>query len=222
MNNMKTSLVTSLVMAAALASIGTTHAQVAGSTLVGITVTESSQVARGWSVKRSILGKNVYNDVGDKVGKIEDIIITPERNVSYLIVGAGGFIGIGRHDVAIPASQAKELSGRIVIAGATKDVVKAMPEFEYAKGTGERDQFIARGEQDLVKGKEKMTELQKQAKDASLDAKAAIDLKVSGLELDLKSAESKLDEMKHASAKRWKEFEGSVSVAMARLRKAIG
>ena len=55
--------------------------------------------------------------------------------MSYAIIGAGGFLGMGKHDVAIPVGQFKEDKdkGRIVLAGATKDALKAMPKFEYAK-----------------------------------------------------------------------------------------
>ena len=53
--------------------------------------------------------------------------------MSYAIVGAGGFLGMGKHDVAVPVGQFKEDKGRIVLAGATKDALKAMPKFEYAE-----------------------------------------------------------------------------------------
>ena len=37
----------------------------------------------------------------------------------------GGFLGMGKHDVAIPVGQLKENQGKIVLAGATKDALKA-------------------------------------------------------------------------------------------------
>jgi len=79
------------------------------------------------------MGKAVYNDKNEKTGTVDDLIITPDKSVSYAIIGAGGFLGMGKHDVAIPVSQFKEDKGRIVLAGATKDALKAMPKFEYAK-----------------------------------------------------------------------------------------
>jgi sporulation protein YlmC with PRC-barrel domain len=92
---------------------------VAGSTTVGITVTEATQVAMGWSVKKGILGKTIYNEAGDRIGKVIDLIISPDRNVSYVIVGAGGFIGFGRHDVAIPVKQIQD--NKVMKAGAIQD-----------------------------------------------------------------------------------------------------
>jgi hypothetical protein len=50
------------------------------------------------------------------------------------IIGAGGFVGLARHDVAIPIAQLKQADdGKIVLRGATKQAIKAMPRFEYAK-----------------------------------------------------------------------------------------
>jgi sporulation protein YlmC with PRC-barrel domain len=85
------------------------------------------------SAKRQILGQSVYNDKGEAIGKADDIIIAPDKAVSYAIIGAGGFLGVGKHDVAIPVSQLKQSDGKIVLAGATKEVIKAMPPFEYAR-----------------------------------------------------------------------------------------
>jgi sporulation protein YlmC with PRC-barrel domain len=119
-----------LIVAGAAGGVG---AQVAGSATVGISVEELKVVAVGWSAKKKILGKAVYNDKNEKIGVVDDLIITPDKSVSYAIIGAGGFLGMGKHDVAIPVSQFKEDKGKIVLAGATKDVLKALPKFEYAK-----------------------------------------------------------------------------------------
>ena len=54
------------------------------------------------------------------------------KAVSYAIVGAGGFLGVDRHDVAIPVNQFTQKDGKFVLAGATKDAIKAIPQFEYA------------------------------------------------------------------------------------------
>ena len=90
-----------------LASIALTvqsvsRAQVAGSTVVGISIAEAREVASGWSAKRQILGQPVFNDKDERVGSIDDIIVAPDKAVSYAIINAGGFIGLTKHDVAIP------------------------------------------------------------------------------------------------------------------------
>ncbi len=105
---------------------------VAGTQGIGVTQTEAQVVATGWSAKKRVLGKPVYNDQGQKIGSVEDIIISPDRQVSYAIVGAGGFLGMGKHDVAIPVAQLKREGERIVLPGATKEALKSLPEFKYA------------------------------------------------------------------------------------------
>ena len=119
--------------AAAFAPVGRASAQVAGETTLGVTVEEMRVVMLGWSAKHKLLGAAVYNDTGQKIGNIDDIIVSPDRSVSHAIIGVGGFLGIGRHDVAIPMDQIKFVNNRFVIAGATKAALKAMPEFHYAQ-----------------------------------------------------------------------------------------
>ena len=106
-------------------------AQTAGSTL--ISTEQLREVATGWSAKKQILGKDVYNDAGEKIGDINDLIVAPSRAVSYAIVGVGGFLGMGEHNVAVPVSKFKQQMGKIVLSGATKEALKAAPKFEYAK-----------------------------------------------------------------------------------------
>lgn len=122
--------IASLAIVGMLWGTSPARAQVAG---MATSVTESTKEAVGWSVKKTLLGKTVYNDADRKVGKVEDLIITPDKNVSYVIVGAGGFVGINRHDVAIPVTQIQNKAGKLVLSGATKESIKAMPEFVYKR-----------------------------------------------------------------------------------------
>ncbi|WP_300160825.1 PRC-barrel domain-containing protein [Solidesulfovibrio sp.] len=99
---------------------------------IGITSEESKLLAKGWSIKKDILGKDVYNDANAKVGVVEDIVVTPDKAMSYAIVSTGGFLGMAKHDVVIPVNQFKIKDARVSLPGATKESVKAMPEFKYA------------------------------------------------------------------------------------------
>ena len=132
--NLSSVALAALTVVGALCSAGPVAAQVAGgTTTVEASVTESTKLAMGWSVKKTLMGKTIYNDSDQKVGKVEDLIISPDKNVSYVIVGAGGFVGINRHDVAIPVMQIQDHAGKLVLSAATKESIKAMPEFVYTK-----------------------------------------------------------------------------------------
>jgi sporulation protein YlmC with PRC-barrel domain len=124
-----------ILIAASLALMtpGLAQAQVAGSTVLGVAAAELREVATGWSAKRQVLGQPVFNDKNEKVGTVDDIIISPDKAVSYAIVGAGGFLGVAKHDVAIPVNQFTQTDGQLVLTAATKDAIKAMPPFEYAR-----------------------------------------------------------------------------------------
>jgi sporulation protein YlmC with PRC-barrel domain len=129
----KTALVTLVALAVFAAAGREAYTQVAGTVTLGVAVAEMKEVATGWSAKKQFLGKTVVNEKGEKVGKIDDVIITPEKAISYVIIGAGGFLGIAKHDVAIPVTQLKHEGDKIVLPGATKEAVKALPKFEYTK-----------------------------------------------------------------------------------------
>ncbi len=218
--NLSSLTLATLTVVGALCSTGPAAAQVAGgSTTVGVSV--MTQLAMGWSVKKALLGKTIYNDAGQKVGRVEDLIISPDTNVSYVIVGAGGFVGIGRHDVAIPVTQIQDKAGKLVMTGATKDTIKGMPQFTYATDTTKRDAFVAAANEDIAQGRAAVTNLEKKAGAAGADARAKIDAEITALQSDVKSAEAKLSAMNKAGAVRWREFEADVSAATARLRKSI-
>lgn len=112
---------------------GQPPAPIVGSQPIGLSVQEEAIVAKGWSSKKDLIGKAVYNDKGEKVGKVEDIIIAPDKSASMAIVGAGGFVGLDKHDVAIPFQQLQMEGKKIVLPGATKDAIKSLPAFEYGR-----------------------------------------------------------------------------------------
>jgi hypothetical protein len=66
-------ILTSLVLIAP----NVARAQVESSTLVGVAAAEMRDVAMGWSAKRQVLGAPVYNDLNERIGDVDDIIIAP-------------------------------------------------------------------------------------------------------------------------------------------------
>jgi sporulation protein YlmC with PRC-barrel domain len=113
-------------------------APIAGRTPLGVTMTQIEEIVLGWSTKRDLFGKTVLNDKNEKIGKVDDLIISPAKGgntpaASFAIIGVGGFLGIGKRDVAIPTDQLKLQNKQLTLPGATKDTLKAMPPFEYQK-----------------------------------------------------------------------------------------
>jgi sporulation protein YlmC with PRC-barrel domain len=113
-------------------------APVAGRAPLGITVIEMETLVVGRSAKRDLFGKTVVNDKNEKIGKVDDLIISPSKGsntpaASFAIIGVGGFVGIGKREVAIPTEQLKLQNKQLTLPGATKDALKAMPPFVYQR-----------------------------------------------------------------------------------------
>ncbi|WP_020557930.1 PRC-barrel domain-containing protein [Thiofilum flexile] len=119
--------------ASAEAAPAATTPPVAGASLTGVSVTEFVNVVNGWSVKKSLLDKKVVNEKDDKVGEVEDLIIAPDTALSYAVLEVGGFLGMGEHRVAIPVKFFQMQGDKIVLDGATKQLLEKMPAFNYTK-----------------------------------------------------------------------------------------
>ncbi len=212
-------IVSALLLAGLQAITFNAQAEVVGGVVVGVTVDEAIALANGWSAKNSILGKPVFNENGDKIGIVDDLIIAPNKSLSYAIIGAGGFLGMGKYDVAIPVTKINEVNGKMELKGATKASIKQMPEFVYATNTANREAFIANAEQDIQKGKDKLAELNKKASSEKSDLKIKVNAEIVELQQQIKNAETKLTELKNATEKKWREYKAGVTAAIASVRK---
>jgi sporulation protein YlmC with PRC-barrel domain len=88
-------------------------------------------VASGFRVSK-IRGSTVVNENDESIGKIDDIIISSDGKNPFVVLSVGGFLGIGDHLVALPYDSLKIADDKIVLAGASKDQLKALPQFKYA------------------------------------------------------------------------------------------
>ena len=103
---------------------------VAGGSIVAINV---DVVATTGYRASKLLGSDIYNDQGEKIGKLDDFIVGSDAKVSVAVIGVGGFLGMGARKVAVPATLFERKDGKTVLTGATKDKLKALPEFRYAQ-----------------------------------------------------------------------------------------
>jgi sporulation protein YlmC with PRC-barrel domain len=54
-----------------------------------------------------LVGVNVYNDANEKIGDVNDVILGKSGNATNVILGVGGFLGMGEHYVAVTFDQLK-------------------------------------------------------------------------------------------------------------------
>ena len=82
--------------------------------------------------------QSVYDPSNSKIGEIMDVLLSPDGKVNALIVGVGGFLGIGEKDVAVPFSAVKHTTkdGKVYLTlDTTKDALKVAPGLRYDRST---------------------------------------------------------------------------------------
>jgi sporulation protein YlmC with PRC-barrel domain len=139
-------------------------------------IVSDSSMQGNWRSSK-VVGLNVYNDKNESLGSINDLLMDKSGNIKAVVLGVGGFLGVGEHLVAIPFDKIKFVNEPIVYSGvagapnaagtrpatstttgaattstapavtaskpnpwypdhavfnATKDELKAMPEFKYS------------------------------------------------------------------------------------------
>jgi sporulation protein YlmC with PRC-barrel domain len=82
-----------------------------------------SNAHQGTLIRASkLIGKEVRSSAGERLGKIHDIVLTPDlQSVSYVVVSRGGFLGIGHELHAVPWSDVRVGVGDSYILPLTKD-----------------------------------------------------------------------------------------------------
>jgi sporulation protein YlmC with PRC-barrel domain len=133
---------------------------------------DPSSFKGSWRTSK-LVGLNVYNDSNESIGSVNDMLTDKSGDIKAVVIGVGGFLGIGEHLVAVPIDKVKFVDEPIAYTGAssapasggarpststtttgaattapavakknpwypdhavfsaTKDQLKAMPEFKY-------------------------------------------------------------------------------------------
>jgi len=97
-----------------------------------------------------IKGTDVYSDQNEKIGSVDDVLLDQHGNVKAVVIGVGGFLGVGERNVAVPfnalhwqmnttgasngqrVAQAPDHPARATLPGVTKEQLQRAPEFKYA------------------------------------------------------------------------------------------
>ncbi len=132
-----------LLASTALATLVTTTAFAANETATTTTGTTTAamtetnaQVHTGDNLASKLIGSSMYasaQENADMIGDINDIVITPEGQVSAVIVGVGGFLGIGEKDVSVSYDAVEWVerdNDRWLVANMTREQLEAAPSFD--------------------------------------------------------------------------------------------
>jgi hypothetical protein len=93
---------------------------------------DPQSLATGYRTTK-IVGSSVVNEVNETVGTIDDLIVTPGDKVPFAVLSVGGFLGMGTKYVVVPFNSIQVRDNKMVLAGATKEALKNLPEFKYSK-----------------------------------------------------------------------------------------
>ena len=142
-------------------------------TAAPVAPSDASSLKGSWRTSK-LVGLTVYNDSNESLGSINDLLADKSGNIKAVVIGVGGFLGVGEHLVAVPLDKVKFVEDPIAYTGAssaptsggarpstnttttgaattapaavkknpwypdhavfsaTKDQLKAMPEFKYS------------------------------------------------------------------------------------------
>ncbi|HEX3350682.1 MAG TPA: PRC-barrel domain-containing protein [Acetobacteraceae bacterium] len=89
-----------------------------------------------------LIGSSIYNDKGDKIGSVDDVLVAADQKATHVILSIGGFLGMGAKLVSVPYDQLKfgdtnaKSENRVMLPGATRDALNNMQEFHYTNTNG--------------------------------------------------------------------------------------
>jgi sporulation protein YlmC with PRC-barrel domain len=75
-----------------------------------------SSLQGNWRASK-IVGLGVYNDNNESLGSINDLLTDKNGNIKAVIIGVGGFLGVGEHLVAVPFDKIKFANEPVAYTG---------------------------------------------------------------------------------------------------------
>ena len=97
---------------------------------IAIAKVDPQTLATGYRTSK-VVGSTVVNEANETIGKIDDLIVTPNEKIPFAVISVGGFLGMGTKLVAVPYSSLQVHDKNMLLTGATKEMLKDLPEFKY-------------------------------------------------------------------------------------------
>lgn len=112
----------------------------AGQTIAGtaqeVSSSKSAFISRSaddWVSINGYLNQDIYNRFGEKLGKIDDVLIGPDGRLNAVVVTIDRRLGLGNKDIAVPFAAlhlGQRGAGARLVFDATKDALRSAPAFE--------------------------------------------------------------------------------------------
>jgi len=78
--------------------------------------------------------QNVYDPSNNKIGDVDDVLLGADGKINALVIGVGGFLGIGEKHVIVPFTAVKadrKDNKWTLVMSSSKDELKSAPGFKY-------------------------------------------------------------------------------------------
>ena len=120
---------TALLATAAFAQTPTATTDRANMAPAAAAPSDSASYQGSWRSSK-LVGLSVYNENNESVGSINDILADKSGNIKAVVIGVGGFLGVGEHLVAVPWDKIKFVNEPVAYAagaGAPKTATTTSP-----------------------------------------------------------------------------------------------
>jgi sporulation protein YlmC with PRC-barrel domain len=87
------------------------------STAAATTSSDSSSSYQGNWRSSKMVGLSVYNDNNESIGSVNDLLADKSGNIKAVVIGVGGFLGVGEHLVAVPFDKVKWVTEPVAYTG---------------------------------------------------------------------------------------------------------
>jgi sporulation protein YlmC with PRC-barrel domain len=118
------------------------------------------QPAGQWLASQFI-GQTVTNQAGEKIGDINDLLFDKSGKIANVVIGVGGFLGMGEKNVGVPYSSlsftADATGHRVVSVALSKERLQAAPDFKPTEKTAymrAKEQAGEMGQKAMAKARE--------------------------------------------------------------------
>jgi sporulation protein YlmC with PRC-barrel domain len=106
-----------LLASAAFAQSPTTPADTSKAPAPATASDMSSSFQGTWRASKMV-GLSVYNDSNESLGSINDLLTDKSGDIKAVVIGVGGFLGVGEHLVAVPLDKVKFVTEPVAYTGA--------------------------------------------------------------------------------------------------------
>ena len=86
---------------------------------VDIAKVDVQQLSAGYRSSK-VVGSGVVNDANETIGKIDDLLVSPDDKQPYAVLSIGGFLGMGTHLVVVPYDELKFVDKKTYCRAARK------------------------------------------------------------------------------------------------------